>query len=93
MLKWMKANRVFMKPCRGLTSQELGNPFMNRTVLADQMTKTMQAAMAQQSDEWLAEQGADRNVKCFVDISVAKVGTAYQDRNCGIEKRTSGVLS
>ena len=43
MLKWMKANRVFMKPCRGLTSQELvkigvlglGNPFMNRTVLAD----------------------------------------------------------
>ena len=94
MLKWMKANRVFMKPCRGLTSQELvkigvlglGNPFMNRTVLADLMTKTMQAAMDQQSDEWLAEQGADRNVKCFVDISVAKVGTAYEDRNFGIEK-------
>ncbi len=46
----------------------------------------MQAALEKQSDEWLAENNVDRSVKCFVDITVEKVGTVYQNRNCGIDQ-------
>ena len=89
----MKANSVFMKPCRGLTSQELvkigvlglAHPLMNRTCLADQMTINMHAELEKQSDEWLTEHQADRTVQCFIETTVEKVGTAYHNRNCGID--------
>ena len=88
MMQWMKEHKVFMKPCRGRTSEELlkigflgdGMTIMNRAYLADRMTVQMQAALDAQSDSWLSERNATRTTRCFLEITQEPVVTSYQNR-------------